>query len=82
MKRLLAVVFTLIFTVLAPAANALPAFGVVVLTGTSFYLGHNSERIRKGIPVSYHLTDACQEKTLKTEGSNISYISYEHCLNK
>lgn len=66
----------------AGPVSAMPSFGVVVVTTTAGYLGHNSDRILAGIPVKAHLTDACKVKTVKVADSNYSYATFEGCLKK
>ena len=33
-------------------------------------------------PVPFHLTDACKAQTVQVAGTNYSYSTFEHCLNK
>lgn len=75
MKKLI----TAVVVGLAVSAVTLPAKAdatALVIAG-AFMMGHASTQ-----PTPYNLTDACQAQTVKTEGSNISYTSYEHCLKK
>ena len=78
MKKLLMVLA--VSLAFAAPAHALPAFGVVVIATTAGYLGHNSDRILAGIPVSKHLTDECKVKTVKAKDGPYVYDTYEHCL--
>lgn len=80
MKKLLMVLA--VSLAFAAPVNAMPAFGVVVVTATAGYLGHNSDRILAGIPVKAHLSDACKVKSVKVANSNYSYNTFEHCLSK
>lgn len=74
MKKLLVLVSIIATLFTAPVFALAPELGVYLIgvgVGT---------QVKK--PVPFHLTEACQAKTLKTEGSNISYVSFEHCIKK
>ena len=77
MKKLLsAVLFVCAFAV-APAAPAVD-ITVPVVAAVSYAVGKGWIDVKA--PVSAHLTDACQAKTLKAGDGPYVYTSFEHCL--
>jgi hypothetical protein len=57
----------------AGGASALTPVGVALTVG--YLVGRNWNE-----PVPAHLTDACKAQTVKKEGANYSYTTFEGCI--
>ena len=76
MKNLISIIVLMLSILMTPYAFAFP-----ISAPLFFALGYIA-RENKDKPIPYNLTDACQEKTIKSLDGKYSYISYEHCIGK